>query len=47
LFYGLTLFNVTENIAFAFVILNRFTIWIVSIVGGLYWLNFKKSTNKS
>ncbi len=47
LFYGLTLFNVPENIAFAFVILNRLTIWIVSIIGGIFWLNFKKVKDKN
>lgn len=47
LFYGLTLFNVPENIAFAFVILNRLTIWIVSIIGGIFWLNFKRVKDKN
>lgn len=46
LFYGLRVFGVPESIAIAFVLINRFTIWIVSIVGGLYWLILKKNHSK-
>ncbi|WP_419770592.1 MAG: lysylphosphatidylglycerol synthase transmembrane domain-containing protein [Candidatus Marinarcus sp.] len=43
LVFGLSLFNVPEQTAFAFAILNRATIWIVSIVGGIYWFKFKSN----
>ena len=41
LVYGLKLFDVSEQIAFAFALLNRATIWIVSIVGGMIWIQQK------
>lgn len=46
LFYGLKIFGVPDGIAFAFVLINRFTIWLVSIVGGLYWFVFKKEVTQ-
>lgn len=46
LFYGLKLFDISENVAFAFVLLNRFSIWIVSLVGGVYWFGFRKKIIK-
>lgn len=41
LFYGLKLFDVSEQVALAFTLLNRATIWMVSLVGGIYWLGFR------